>query len=178
MVLDLERRRADPGVSEKIHQQRTLEVRDTDALGETLIVDLLKPLPRLLDARVDGLDGSIGGVPARGVGDLGVDVFEGDGEVDEVEIEVLETPPFELLADNGLDAGLLVEGVPELGDDEELLALDDSLLDGALDTLAALLLVAVVCGGLLDGELKSGGWGRDGIPKAPSNRRYPSLMAL
>lgn len=51
----------------------------------------------------------------------------------------------ELLLANGLDTLLVVEGVPELGDDEELLALDNSLLDGFREPLACLLLVAVVC---------------------------------
>jgi hypothetical protein len=40
---------------------------------------------------------------------------------------------------------LLVVGLPELGDDEEVLALHDALLDGAGDTLTTLLLVAVIC---------------------------------
>jgi hypothetical protein len=37
-----------------------------------------------------------------------------------------------------------VEGLPELGNDEEVLALHDALLDGAGHALAALLLIAVV----------------------------------
>jgi hypothetical protein len=38
-----------------------------------------------------------------------------------------------------------VEGVPQLGDDEEILTLDEAILDGTGNTLTALLLVAVVC---------------------------------
>jgi hypothetical protein len=37
-----------------------------------------------------------------------------------------------------------VEGVPELGNDEQVLALHDALIDRTLDTLASLDLVAVV----------------------------------
>jgi hypothetical protein len=37
-----------------------------------------------------------------------------------------------------------VEGVPELGDDEQVLALHDALVNRTLDTLASLDLVAVV----------------------------------
>jgi hypothetical protein len=38
-----------------------------------------------------------------------------------------------------------VERVPQLGDDEEILALDDALLDGAGNALTALDLIAVIC---------------------------------
>jgi hypothetical protein len=37
-----------------------------------------------------------------------------------------------------------VEGIPELGNNEQVLALHDTLVDRALDTLASLDLVAVV----------------------------------
>lgn len=84
-------------------------------------------------------------VPARWVADLGVDVFEGDGEVDEVEVEVVDAPVGKLLADDGLDLLAVVEGLPELADDEEVLTLYKALLDGAGNTLAALDFVAVVC---------------------------------
>lgn len=47
-----------------------------------------------------------------------------------------------LLAD-GHDALLVVVDVPELGHNEEVLALHDALLDGAGDALAGFLLVAV-----------------------------------
>ena len=57
---------------------------------------------------------------------------------------VLKTPPLELLAADRLHLVSLVEGVPELGDNEQILALDETLIDGALDTLSALLLVTVV----------------------------------
>jgi hypothetical protein len=83
-------------------------------------------------------------VPAGGVADAGVDVLEGYGEVDEEEVEVVDLPVGELAAGDGLDALLVVEGLPQLGDDEEVFTLDEAILDGAGDALAALLLVAVV----------------------------------
>lgn len=145
VVLNLKSGGADAAVTEEIHQQSTLEVGNTNALGEALVNDGLEALPGLLDGGLGLLDGTVGHVPAGGVRDGRVDVFESDGEVDEEEIEVLKAPPFELLADNGLDVLLVVEGVPELGDDEELLTLDETLINGALHTLAALLLITVVC---------------------------------
>lgn len=66
----------------------------------------------------------------------------------DVQVEVVDVPVGELLAADGLDFVAVVEAVPELGDDEEVLTLDETILDGAGDTLTALDLVAVVCGGL------------------------------
>lgn len=62
--------------------------------------------------------------------------------MDEEEVEVLETPVGQLLLGNGDDLVAGVEGVPELGGDENLLTLDDTLIDGPLQALAALDLVA------------------------------------
>jgi hypothetical protein len=83
--------------------------------------------------------------PAGWVALLWVDVLQSDGEVDEVEVEVVDTPVFELLLANGLDLLAVVEGLPKLGDDEEVFALDEAVLDGAGYTLAALDFVSVVC---------------------------------
>jgi hypothetical protein len=49
------------------------------------------------------------------------------------------------LAGDRLDALFLVEGVPELGDDNKILTLYDSLIESLLDTSARLLLIAVIC---------------------------------
>jgi hypothetical protein len=57
---------------------------------------------------------------------------------------ILKTPPLELLPNDGFDLVGFVEGVPELGDDEEVFALYDALFKGTLYALATLLLVAVV----------------------------------
>ena len=145
VVLDLEGGGADLGVAEEVVDQLALEVGDTNALGEALADEALHGGPGLLDAGIAGADLVALIVPAGGVADRGVDVLEGDGEVDEVEVEVVDAPVGELLLDDGLDALAVVEGVPELGDDEELLALHEAVLDGAGNALAALNLVAVVC---------------------------------
>jgi len=54
-------------------------------------------------------------------------------------------PVLELLLADGLNTLFLVERVPELGDDEEVLTLYDALLDSTGNTLTRLLLVSVVC---------------------------------
>jgi hypothetical protein len=148
VVLDLQSRRLDLCVGEHVEQQRTGVVGYTDALGQTLLLDVLKCLPCVLQPRfaVDDLAVRLVGEPPRWVPCLGRNILERDGEVDEVEIEVVDTPVLELLLDNGLDLLLVVECLPKLGDDEEFFALYEALLDGAGDTLAGLDLVAVVCG--------------------------------
>jgi len=74
----------------------------------------------------------------------GVDVFEGDGEVHDVEVEVVDGPVLELFLADGCDARVVVEGVPELGDEEEVGAFDEAVFDGAGDALAGFDFVAVV----------------------------------
>lgn len=64
--------------------------------------------------------------------------------MDDVEVKVVDTPVLELLLADWLDALVVVERVPELGNDEELLTLDETVLDGAGNTLTSFLLVAVV----------------------------------
>lgn len=145
VVLDLEGGRADAGVAEEIIDQLSLEVGDTDAAGEAGIDELLHGGPGLLDGGLGGDNLIVLIVPAGGVADGRVDVLEGDGEMDEIEIEVIEAPVGELLLDDGLDAVAFVEGVPELGDDEELLTLHEAILDSTGNTLTAFPLVAVVC---------------------------------
>lgn len=61
------------------------------------------------------------------------------------EIEVVDPPIGELLFGDRLDVGLVVEGVPEFGDDEEVGAFAETIFEGAGNTLAALGFVAVVC---------------------------------
>lgn len=57
-----------------------------------------------------------------------------------------DLPVGELLLADRLDAVSVVERVPELGDNEELLTLDEAVSYGACDALPAFLLVSVVCG--------------------------------
>lgn len=64
--------------------------------------------------------------------------------MDVVEIEVVNAEVCELLAGNWLDAVVLGESSPKLGDDEKILALDKSILDGSCETLSRLLLVAII----------------------------------
>ena len=146
VVLDLESGRGDLGIAEEIIKELSLEVGDTDVLGETLGDEALHGAPRLLDRSVGADDLRLAvDVPAGRVADAGVNVLESDGEVHNVEVEVVDAPVGELLLGDGLHTLGIVERVPQLGDEEELLTLHEAILDGTGDTLAALNLVAVVC---------------------------------
>lgn len=144
VVLDLESGGADASVAEEVHQQLRAEVAHTDAAGELLLDEGLHGGPGLLNGGVGQLDLVLGVGPAGRVADLGSHILEGDGEVDNVQVEVVNAQVLELLAGNGLDLLLVVEAVPQLGDEEKVLTLDETVLDGASDTLADLNLVAVV----------------------------------
>lgn len=144
MVLDLQGCGTDFGVAQEIHDELAVEVADANALGQTFLLDFLHRGPCLLDASLSGNDvfaviGEAGRVPLRGV-----DVFEGDGEVDDVEVEVVEAPVCELFFADGLDLVAVMEGVPQFGDEEEVFALYDALFDRTGNTLAGLDLIAIV----------------------------------
>lgn len=146
VVLDLESGWADLGVSEEIQNEGALEVGDTNGLGQLLLNEGLHGGPGLLDGGVAELNAGLLIVgPSGRVSDGGVDVLQGNWEVHNEEIEVLQAPVCELLAGNGLNLVTIVEGVPELADDEEVLTLHQAILDSAGNALTSFFLVAVIC---------------------------------
>lgn len=88
--------------------------------------------------------------------------------MDEVEVEVVETPLGHLTLGHGHGMLAAVVVVPELRGDEEILALDEAVLDGPVDALARLGAVAVVVGAVdmavahLDGVVDGVGRGLAG----------------
>lgn len=64
--------------------------------------------------------------------------------MDEVQVDVAKTPGFVLCLCHLDGMFPLVVVVPQLGGDEDVLALDKALFDSSLDTLTRLLLVLVV----------------------------------
>ena len=113
MVFDLQRRRTDLSITKQIQDQATLEIRNPNRLRQALANQPLHRLPRLLDRSIAQLDFAISVVPARRVRDRGIDVFQRDGEVHDVQVEVVDAPVRELLLANRLDSFLVVERVPE-----------------------------------------------------------------
>jgi hypothetical protein len=74
-----------------------------------------------------------------------VDILERDGEVDDIKIKVVNAPVFELLLAYGLDSVVVVEGVPKLGDEEEIFSLHNTLFDGTGNSLTRLDFITIVC---------------------------------
>jgi hypothetical protein len=108
----------------------------------------LHSLPSFLYAGIGELDVSLflGVCPPRRVTGFNRYIFQGYREVHDVEVKVVNAPVCELLAADGLDFVAFVEGVPELGDEEEVFALHEALFDGAGDAFAGFFFVAVVLG--------------------------------
>lgn len=76
--------------------------------------------------------------------------------MDVVQVEVVDAQVCELLAGDRGDGRGRVEGIPELGDDEEVGARYEAFLDGAGEALAGFDFVAVVWG-RLERELRRDG---------------------
>lgn len=168
VVLDLQSSRADLRVAQQIQDQGALEIRNANRLCVSLANQALHRRPRLLDRSIAQLDFGLAIVkPLRGVPDGGVDVFESNGEVDEVQVKVVNPPVLQLLLADGRNPLAIVEGVPQLADQEEVLALHQAVLDCPGHALARLLLIAVICGTISYAhEL-----GTENVPQAPSNNR-------
>ena len=150
VVFNLEGSGTDARIPEEVHEQLGAEVANADAARELLVDQRLHRCPGLLDGSVAEFDLAALRVPSRWVADSRVNVLQGNGKVHDVQVEVFDAPVSQLLAADGLDAVALVETVPQLGNNEEILALDDALLDGAGDTLATFNFVAVVWTTVLD----------------------------
>lgn len=145
VVLDLQGRGRDARVPQHVVDELGLEVGDADGPREARVDDGLHRRPRHVHRRVAAHDlGLAVVVPARGIPHRGVDVLERAGEVDEVQVEVLEAPVRQGPPDRGLNLVAVLEDGPELGCDEEVLARHEAFLDSAGDALAAFLLVAII----------------------------------
>ena len=136
VVFDLEGGGFYFGVAEEIHDELAVEVADADGFCETVFLHLFHCLPGFLDGGVtwDDFFAVVG--EAGGVAFFGVDVFEGDGEMNDVEVEIVDAPVLELLFAHGFDVFVAMVGVPEFGDEKEIFSLHYTFLDGAGDTLA------------------------------------------
>nr|POE59280.1 hypothetical protein CFP56_24549 [Quercus suber] len=183
VVLDLERLWQDLGVSLDVEEEGAGVVADADGADQTFVVQGLHSMVGLFERGLAELDLVVLVEEAGRVADRGVDVLEGDGEVDDEEVEIVDAPVGELFLGDGLDAFLVVEAVPELGDDEEVLTLDEAFVDGALDALAGLDLVAVIAGAVeetvagLDGVVDGVGAGVVGhLPQPEADERH--LLAI
>jgi len=181
VVLNLENRGSNASNGEEVTNKTSVKVGDTNVLDETSINKRLESSPGLSNRNVLELNDTLFDISkkARGVSLSRINVFLSNGEVDQKEIEVLKTPISKGALGELNSMVLLVEGVPELGSDENFLTLDDTISNGTADTFTALLLVAVILGtvnesvtsldGVVDGV--STGGVRD-LPGTETNKRH------
>ena len=143
-MFDLEGRWTNLGVAEEIHDELAVEVADADGLDHALAHKLLHCRPRLLDGSIarDNIFAIV--EEARRVALRRVDIFEGNWEVNDVKIKVVDTPIFQLLFTDWFDSVVVVEGVPEFGDKEEVGALDYAFFDCAGDALTRFWFIPIV----------------------------------
>ena len=140
--LDLVHLRVVLGVAQDIVQQRTVDVRYADVLGQAGVDELLHGAPGLLEGDVaHGVAFLVEAEPTWWEPGGDGDVLEGAGEVDEEQVEVVDAPEGELVlaVPNAVDP----EEVGELALPEPVL--ERTVLDGAglLDTTDAVPFVAL-----------------------------------
>lgn len=90
VVLDLESLGEDLGVAGKVKESLAVVVGDTNVLGKLLLVQLLESSPCLVERSLDRGDLAVLVFPARRVADAGVNVLDGEREVNDVEVEVVD----------------------------------------------------------------------------------------
>jgi hypothetical protein len=161
VALDLVGGRGDTGAVNEGLEVLLGVVGDTDGAG-LLLVKLGHGLPCVDDRDVvKHLDVTVVAEGEQVLVDI-ASLIESDGEVDEVQVEVLEAELSKAVVKGGSDVLGSVLRVPELGRDEDVLTLD-TLAESSLEGVGNLLLVAVDLGkidvlvagleGLVDGGL-------------------------
>lgn len=117
VMLNLECGGTNASMAQEVHNELDAEVANTNAASEFLVDQRLHGLPCFLDSGIAECDFAVC-VPTGRVALGRVNPFECDGEVNQIKVKVFKTKILELLAGNGFDFVAVVEGVPELGDDE------------------------------------------------------------
>ena len=119
MVFNLQGRRGDFGVTKDIHDELYSEITDSDTTCQSCVHKFLHSGPGFLNGGAAGDNGlAIVRRPTWRVSNGGINIFEGDGKVNQIKIETVNAPVLKLLFADGAHVLLVVKRVPELGDDE------------------------------------------------------------
>ena len=146
MHLDLKDGGFDSRVGKDIADEAGGEIGDSDLFGESGIDEFFHGTPGVGVGDFNRGHGIASGGPAGRIHFGERDVFEGDGEVDEEEVELLEAKIGEGAFAGGPDVLGFVVGVPELAGDPEVVAAAESGIEGAGDTFADEGFISVVGG--------------------------------
>jgi len=141
---DLKNGRLDARVGKDLAEHGGAEIGDSDSFGEAGIDEFFHGAPGVGVGNLNGAHGIGSGGPTGRIHRVEGDEFEGDGEVDEVEVELREAEVGEGPFAGGADVLGFVVGVPELACDPEVVAGAKSGLKGAGDAFADKFFIAVV----------------------------------
>lgn len=114
-MFNLKGGRADTCISEQVHDELDAEVADTNATSKTLLSDGFHRGPGLLDCSIACHESVVLVEEPRGVANGRIDIFQRNGEVDDIKIKVVDAPVGKLLPADGLDPTAVVERVPKFG---------------------------------------------------------------
>ena len=152
--LDLEHGRLDCGVVEHLSEHLSVDIADSNVLGESFALESLHSLVSLLVSACvvednlwfAAIQGWVEAEPLGRILLLDGDELEGDREMNQVQVNVVKTKISQSLLASHLDVLRAMESVPELGHDEEVRPGNNALVNGLADTLSHLDLVTVVTG--------------------------------
>lgn len=133
---DLKDFRLDAGVGENVAEGSGGEIAHADFFDESGIDQFFHGAPGVGVGNFDGAHGLATRGPAGRIHFLDGDVCERDGEVDEVEIEVIDAEVAQGFLASGADVLRFVVGVPELAGNPEILAGAETGFEGACDAFS------------------------------------------
>lgn len=153
---DLKDGRLDLSVAENLTDHGSANIAEANVADKTLSDQLFHGLPGLLvrdtvvddHARLPSVEFFVKADPLRGV--KLVNRYEGlsDWEMNQVEVQVVDTEVSHRFLAGELHVLRPMESVPELGHNEEIFPLHNTLIDGLLHALSRLLFVAIVTSGV------------------------------
>jgi len=146
--LDLQHGRLNLSVLQDIVDLAGVDVAAADVSRHLVVNERLHCVPGVLVASliVENHRVVIGVHPLRRILALNSHELLGNGEVNQVQIEVLKLQICEGLLAGHFNLISSVEGVPQLADDEKIFSINETFSDGAFDTFTDFLLITVVTG--------------------------------
>lgn len=131
---DLEDFGSAAAVADEVSEEADAKVADANMFDEAFGSEVEHGFPGFEEGNVGGFHFGVGGIglvePTGRVARFHVDVAEGDGEVDEIEIEMIELKIAEGPFEGGSDMFGAVVGVPQLASDPEVVASAEAALEG------------------------------------------------
>ncbi len=150
MTLDLEHRRFDPRIAHQVMHQTGRVVAHADPLHEAFIDQRFHRCPCLMQRHGCFMHTRLGSLrimhPFGRIAFLDRHELQRDGEVDQIEIELLQLQVFERFAACHLDMFGRVKGVPEFRSDPQVITRHQPFADRKRQPFAGLRFIGVIGG--------------------------------